>query len=49
MKKKAIIFITAVITFAITYWFTCYVNVILGAIAVGLGINVLEYLTKGAE
>lgn len=49
MKKKAIIFITAVVTFAITYWLTCYVNVILGAIAVGLGINVLEYLTKGAK
>jgi hypothetical protein len=49
MRKKLTIFITAVITFAITYWLTCYVNVILGAIAVGLGINVLEYLTKGAE
>lgn len=49
MKIKVTIFVTAVVTFAVTYLLTCYVSVILGAIAVGLGCNILEYLTKGAE
>jgi hypothetical protein len=49
MKRKVTIFVAAVAIFAVVYWLTCYVNVILGAIAIGLGINILEYLTKGAE
>lgn len=49
MKRKATIFITAVVIFAVVYWLTCYVNVILGAIALGLGINVIDKVFKGAE
>ena len=42
MKRKVAIFVTAVAIFAVVYYLTCYVNVILGAIALGLGINVID-------
>lgn len=36
---------------AVCYYLMCYVNVILGFIAIGLGINTLDRMTanKGAE
>ena len=50
MKRKVTIFVTAVAIFAVVYWLTCYVNVILGAIAIGLGINVIDKVfMNGAE
>jgi hypothetical protein len=50
MKRKVTIFVTAVAIFAVVYWLTCYVNVILGAIALGLGVNVIDKVfMKGAE
>lgn len=50
MKRKATIFVTAVVIFAVVYWLTCYVNIILGAIALGLGINVIDKVfMNGAE
>ena len=49
MKRKVTIFVTAVAIFAVVYWLTCYVNVILGAIAIGLGINILDKIFIGAE
>ena len=50
MKRKVTIFVTAVVIFAVVYWLTCYVNVILGAIALGLGINVIDKVfMNGAE
>lgn len=50
MKRKVTIFVTAVVIFSVVYWLTCYVNVILGAIALGLGINILDIVfMKGAE
>ena len=50
MKRKVSIFVTAVAIFAVVYWLTCYVNVVLGAIALGLGINVIDKVfMEGAE
>jgi hypothetical protein len=50
MKRKVTIFVTAVVIFAVVYWLTCYVNIILGAIALGLGINVMDKIfMNGAE
>jgi hypothetical protein len=49
MKRKVTIFVTAVVIFAVVYWLTCYVNIILGAIALGLGINVIDKVFMGAE
>lgn len=49
MKRKITIFVTAVVIFAVVYWLTCYVNIILGAIALGLGINILDKVFIGAE
>ena len=50
MKRKVTIFVAAVVIFAVVYWLTCYVNVILGAIALGLGINVIDRVfMNGAE
>lgn len=49
MKRKVSIFVAAVVIFAVVYWLTCYVNVILGAIAIGLGINILDKIFMGAE
>lgn len=50
MKRKVTIFVTAVVIFAVVYWLTCYVNIILGAIALGLGINVIDKVfMNGAE
>lgn len=50
MKRKVTIFATAVAIFAVVYWLTCYVNVVLGAIAIGLGINIMDKVfMEGAE
>jgi uncharacterized membrane protein required for colicin V production len=50
MKRKATIFVTAVVIIAVVYYLTCYVNVVLGAIATGLGINIIDKVfMNGAE
>ena len=50
MKRKVAIFFTAVAIFAVVFWLTCYVTVKLGAIALGLGINVIDKVfMNGAE
>lgn len=49
MKRKVTIFVASVIVFAVVYYLAVYVHILLGAIATGLGVNLLEYLTEGAE
>lgn len=49
MKKKVTIFLASIAIFAVVYYLAVYVHILLGAIATGLGINILEHLTKEAE
>lgn len=49
MKRKVTIFLASIVIFAAVYYLAVYVHILLGAIATGLGVNILEYLTEGAE
>lgn len=49
MKKKVSIFLASIAIFVAVYYLAVYVHLLLGAIATGLGINILEHLTNGAE
>ena len=49
MKRKVTIFLASIAIFAAVYYLAVYVHILLGAIATGLGINILEHLTKGVE
>lgn len=51
MDMKTFKFILSVIAiFAVCYYLTVYVNIILGAIAIGVGINIIDKLfIHGAE
>lgn len=48
MKEKVIIFLASIAIFVAVYYLA-NVHILFGAIATGLGINILEYLTEGAE
>ena len=49
MKKKVIIAVAFVAITAVSYVLMSYVHVLLGFIAIGLGIHILDKFVMGAE
>jgi hypothetical protein len=50
MKRKVIIALAYIAIVAVCYWLTCYVNIILGVIAIVLGYNIFDKVfMKGTE
>lgn len=49
MKRKITIALAYIAIVAICYYLMVYVNPILGFIAIGLGINILDKMFMGAE
>lgn len=49
MKKKVSVILAFIAITAVSYGLMCYVNPILGFIAIGLGIHTLDILTNKGE
>lgn len=49
MKRKVTIILAYIAIVAVCYWLMCYVNLILGFIGIGLGVNILDKISMGVE